>query len=172
MNRRMSFAAALAVGLAFAPAWAESEPRGPFHLKHETPDPGSAVVRTGAWSQDIPFDRAYADLTPGQRDAVRGWYEAMGPRDEPPFPVGGMKPLELRILRAHNRLRAVGELFLTARVEADGRVSEVRVIKTPDPDMSKAVTAALMETPFKPALCDGKPCAMEFPLKQNFRVRL
>jgi hypothetical protein len=138
----------------------------PGHAITRAPVPGSLDPRIGATSEDLPLNRRYAEFTDAEKAVVRGWYESLKPGDEPPFPAGGMRPVVDNLMRIQVRLSYEGELYLAAAVGPDGRVNAVKVLRSPDPEMSRMAATVLMETKFKPALCDGLPCGMDFPLRQ------
>jgi len=93
----------------------------------------------------------------------------MGPGDEPPFPVDGMKPIFNAVKKAQYKLKARGELNLAVTVGPDGKATKVEDFgSTNKPEMTEFAGSVLLMTKFKPAVCNGKPCAMQFP----FRLRL
>lgn len=57
---------------------------------------------------------------------------------------------------------------LPCPVGADGKVTEVKAIGSPGAEMVQYAGAVLILTKFKPAVCSGRPCRMEFPLRQYF----
>ncbi|MBL8302665.1 MAG: hypothetical protein JNM26_07830 [Ideonella sp.] len=116
----------------------------------------------------VPLNRTYAELTAGEKAIVHGWYDAIAPGDEPPFPAEGLKPIYEALSKGQDRLEAWGELFLIASVEANGKVSEVKAIGAPGAAMVQFAATVLILTRFKPAVCGGRPCRMEFPLRQYF----
>jgi len=138
----------------------------PQYTLKRAPAPGSLVQRLGAKSPELPLNRRYAELTPSEKAIVRGWYEPLKPDDEPPYPVRGLRPVVEAMMKAQGRLGYEGELHLDATVDPDGRVSAVKVLRSPDPEMSRIAATVLVDTPFKPALCAGQPCQMDFPLRQ------
>jgi len=77
-----------------------------------------------------------------------------------------LRPVVDNLTRIQVRLGYEGERYLAATVDSDGRVNAVKVLRSPDPEMSRMAATVLMETEFKPALCDGRPCGMDFPLRQ------
>jgi hypothetical protein len=162
--RIRSFAAAALIAVATVPAIGQDT--APQHSIKRAPAPGSLIQRTGATSPDIPLNRRYADLTEGEKAIVRGWYETLKPGDEPPYPERGMRPMVEAMMKFQGRLGFEGELHLDATVGPDGRVSAVKVMRTPDAEMSRLAATVLVDTPFKPALCAGQPCRMDFPVRQ------
>jgi hypothetical protein len=118
----------------------------------------------------VPINRNYSELTQREKDVVRSWYVEMPEADEPPFPTRGLKPILDSIRKGQQKLLVTGELFLIATVGTNGEVTEVKAIGSPSPEVTSYAATVLMLTKFKPGLCSGQPCSMEFPLLQLFRV--
>ena len=167
---RLAAIGSLAIAICTFTATAQEAP--PQYTLKRAPAPGSLNTRTGATSPDLPLNRRYAQLTEGEKAIVRGWYEPLKPGDEPPYPAAGLKPIVEGLVKAQQRLLVEGELFLVATVDSQGHVAAVKAYKTPDPEMTKLVATILVETPFKPAVCDGQPCRMDFPMRQVFKRRM
>src|SRR5208337_5620582 len=74
-------------------------------------------------------------------------------------------PLEL--IRAHVQ----GMVTLYAIIHADGRVSDIRVLNSPDERLDSYAAKALARWKFLPAERAGKPVALEAVVKIPFRVR-
>jgi len=74
-------------------------------------------------------------------------------------------PLEL--MRAHVQ----GMVTLYAIIHADGRVSDIRVLNSPDERLDSYAEKALARWKFLPAERAGKPVALEAVVKIPFRVR-
>ncbi len=74
-------------------------------------------------------------------------------------------PLEL--IRAHVQ----GMVTLYAIIHADGRVSDIRVLDSPDERLDSYAAKALARWKFLPAERAGKPVALEAVVKIPFRVR-
>jgi hypothetical protein len=56
---------------------------------------------------------------------------------------------------------------MMAKVGADGKVTNVSVFTSPDDKMTQIVASMLVLQKFKPAMCQGQPCAMDFSLNMN-----
>ncbi|WP_124540816.1 hypothetical protein [Piscinibacter terrae] len=154
-----SFAVLAFSGVAFA---------GDYRLRQTEPDVGSNIRRAiGATS--IPLDRGYADLKEEEIADLRSRYESLSPTDEPPFPLYGLKPLAAAVSRMQHSLLIDGRLSLVIHVGADGVAQSVGVVDSPNDDLQAVVFRVLMDTPYKPAKCAGKPCVMDLPfmLKLN-----
>lgn len=169
--------AAVALGLALvfasgagAPARADELPPPVFELKQDLPAIGSNIRRKAVTGSAIPLNRRYADLTEEQKDAVKSQYEAMRPTDEPPYPADGLLPLYSAIHKVQQKVLAQGELVIFFDINAEGEASKASVIKSPDPQLTRAVAEIVMLTKFKPAVCKGMPCAMGYPYRMRFDV--
>lgn len=64
-----------------------------------------------------------------------------------------------------------GRVVASFVVEADGSVSSVRIIRSPDPVLSREVVRALAESPkWTPGSRDGEPVRVKYTLPVDFRV--
>ena len=70
--------------------------------------------------------------------------------------------------KAHAKLAQSGTLRVVAIVGKDGQVIEARILESPSEQLGQFAARLLMVTKFKPALCSGQPCRMEFPLNVQF----
>jgi hypothetical protein len=110
----------------------------------------------------------YASLPAADMRTVDSWWEDIKPGDEPPFPQKGLGALYEPLTKAQQALRVTGELFAVATIAPNGEVTEVKVYKTPSRQIAKLASQVLLLTPFKPAVCDGRACQMDFPLSMHF----
>lgn len=124
------------------------------------PAPPSAV--------ELPLDKPYQQLTEPQKDIVRSWYEDLGANDEPPFPVNGMAPLMADIATVQRRVQVQGRFFAAAHVDDKGNAKTVTIYDIPDARLKQVLAFILIKTKYKPAKCNGKPCAMDFPIEAGF----
>jgi len=122
-------------------------------------------------SSSLPFDKSYDELSLEQKAIIRAEYTQLGENDEPPYPEGGKGPLVKVIAKMQHIMLVTGELSLIARIDEHGDAQTVSVLKTPSDSVSQAVAYAVMQTKFKPGICDSKVCAMDFPLRVSFTVR-
>lgn len=165
--RTLTLATALA---ALAPVSLAQSEKPEYGIKADQPETGSSIRRKLVEGSRIPVNKTYAQLTEAERNEVKGWYEAIPAGDEPPFPADGLRPLLEAFGKAQQRLLVTGELFLIATVDATGKVVAVKAIGAPSPEMVKFGASVLLLTKFKPAVCGGSPCSMDFPMRQTFRV--
>jgi hypothetical protein len=147
------------------------EPPPQQSLLQDTPDTGTRIRREEVKSAVVPLNRTYQQLTPEQRAHVNKWYESIAPGDEPPFPLEGMRAILDAVRQGQQKLMVIGEVFVVATVEQDGKVSTIKAYSSPSPEMAKFVGSVLLLTKFKPAVCGGQPCRMEFPFHYRFAVR-
>jgi len=122
-------------------------------------------------SANVPFDRSYAELTREQQRSFKSWYERMSDADEPPFPVEGLRAVYGPIAEAQILAGTRGDLFLEVVVDSTGIPQQVRVFRTPNPRIAQAIGAIAMLVRFKPAVCQGQPCRMSFPISVRFAQR-
>jgi hypothetical protein len=128
---------------------------------------GSMIARDVVASA-IPFDKTWAELTPQQKDIVRDDYESLGPDDEPPFPLHGLREAVTPLVRQAVTQGAQGKLVASVIVDSEGHGRDVSVYKTPGPDMTTLVARLLAAEQYKPASCKGQPCSMPFVLRLEF----
>lgn len=149
---------------------ATTEPAAPeFGIKEDWS--GSGIRRYAVRAPVIPVNKRYGELTAEQKAVIFNWYENLGPADEPPFPAEGLKSLHEAVRQGYNRAAVQGELLLLASVNSGGDVDSVKIFRTPSAAMATYVSSVLMLTKFKPAICGGVPCRMEYPFLYAFEVR-
>lgn len=135
-----------------------------FTIKHEEAALGSRM-KTVRFTLNVPPEKKYHDLTESQKNNVRANYEGLAPDDEPPYPVDGVLALYTAVSDVGVYFKAMGEVELVATVTPEGKVSSVSAFKSPDHRMTEYVTKILAVQKFKPAVCKGAPCQMDFLLK-------
>ena len=161
-------AAAAACLLGFAVVQAD-EPR--LSLKEDAPHTGSIIRKDVAWSKTLPLNRKYSELTDEQRASFQSVYEPIAPGDEPPFPRDGLKPMVAAIQKAQEKLLAHGKLRFIVLVGADGKGKKVEAYGDCDSkEMTQFAATVVMLTAYKPAICKGVPCVMEFPFNLSLKV--
>lgn len=150
--------------------WAQA-PAPRYTLKQYDPDTGSNIRRDTVSGSAIPLNMKYADLTAEQQGWLRAQYEDMAAEDEPPFPANGLGPIYKAISVAQQRFPARGPLTLYVDVNSQGEATAVSVFQSPDPQLTQAVATVLMLEKYKPAVCKGTPCAMQFPIRTLLTFR-
>jgi hypothetical protein len=118
----------------------------------------------------LPFDKPYEKLTAAEKNLVRSKYESLGPNDEPPYPIGGMHTLSDEVAKVQQRVLANGRFQAAAHVEANGRASKVSIYALPDERLKDVLSYILLNAQYKPAKCNGKPCAMDFLVDFNLET--
>ncbi len=142
-----------------------------YGIKADRPATGSAIRPYAVHGSAIPLNKSYGQLTAEEKQAFNRWYEHVEPGDEPPFPLEGLRPIYDALRKAQAKLLVEGELYIFATVDVNGQVTSTKIIGNPSPEMSKFAASLLLLTKFKPAVCGGKPCIMDFPLRQRFVVQ-
>src|SRR5262245_39353256 len=164
---------AFSSGAAHAQFTAKTEhgiPDAPTLLSNvKTSSTGTLLKKPLRWTWPIPVNKAWAELTPEQQAQFRSLYEAIPEGDEPPFPVQGMKPVFSAIQKGQDIMQARGALDFAVTVGPDGKATYVAdhggITGVNAREMANYVASVLMMAKYKPAVCAGKPCVMEFPFK-------
>ena len=147
---------------------AQEAPKPQYSLKEEEPRLGTNIRKNQLTGPRIALNLPYAQLAPEEKDSLRSWWEGIPDSDEPPFPAEGLRALYDPLRKAHNALSDPGNLFAVATVGPDGKVIEAKVFEAPSKTMATFAAKLLLLTTFKPALCSGQPCRMDFPLRMTF----
>ncbi len=151
---------------------AEADAKLPNHkLKSNDTILGSRVKAHIASGSYVPFDLAYAKMSPAQKRLVASVYPLMDPADEPPYPVKGTASVMRTLANHAYRADTNDPLQLLVKVGADGKPLSVTAIGTPGDEIRKIATYAVMLDTYKPALCAGKPCEMIFPYLFTFATQ-
>lgn len=145
-----------------------ADTRPKYRLKTDHPSIGSRIRDDFATGSSYPLDRPYGRFTDQEKSNLRSEYEEMLASDEPPFPVHGMAPLIEEISIITGRLRMEGVVHIHVTVDSTGNATKVALVKHPNIETAKAVAYVLVKAKYKPAVCSGQPCTMDFP----FRVEL
>jgi hypothetical protein len=134
-----------------------------------TTSTGTMLKKRLRWTSSIPLNKTYEQLSPEQKAEFRSLYAALPDEDEPPFPVKGLKPLFSAIQKGQDIMQARGQLDFVTTVGPDGKATHVDslggVMGVNAHAMSEYVASVLMMAKYKPAICSGKPCTMQFPFK-------
>jgi hypothetical protein len=170
MTRTLLTAVFVASSLLATTALAQSGSSQTYKLKQDAPTTGTSIVRTLVTSS-LPLDRPYAELSEEHKASLRSLYVDMPRDDQPPFPLKGLGVLYDNIRKGAGAFRATGQLSLLVLVGADGEASRVEILLAPDPDFGRFAASIAMLTKYKPGVCSGQPCAMEFPVRGEFGKR-
>jgi hypothetical protein len=159
-------AACCVLALAAQAACADDLPRKQFEIR--VVELGSRLPKAAVRSEGLPLNRRYADLDAEEKAIVRANYEAMPADDEPPFPAQGLLPIFDAFKRGADKQAPLGTLTLVADVDGEGKVRHVDSFGKVDADFARFASRVLVATPFKPAICGGKPCNMQYVLRVQF----
>lgn len=132
--------------------------------------------RTPTLTGYLPFDAGWEDLTEPQKNVARGMYPALEAGDDPPYPAKGTRELFEAVEKLNNKAGAAeGFLRVHALIGADGKAKQVNVYEKPTLNdkedaerLVKYIASLLMMGSYKPAMCQGKPCEMVYPLLFDF----
>ena len=145
-------------------------PEPQYGIKQDSPPTGSNIKKNAVSPFRIPVNLPYGQLPPEARKYLHGYYEDIKEGDEPPFPLEGLKAYLDPIQKAQQKLLVEGPMNLIATVDRTGAVTQVKVVGTPIPKMTEFAGRALLLTRFKPAVCGGQPCQMDFPVYLRFNL--
>jgi hypothetical protein len=172
--RLTTFALNAFTALALLPPYmesiAQSQPTPANTIREDAPRTGTSIRRNVVGPSAVPVNLPYERLSEQDKLRFKENYEPMAPEDEPPFPKDGLQALFGPIQKAQQGLLVVGELHLVATVSTTGKVDRVQAFASPGAEMTRFAAQILMLTAFKPAVCAGRACVMDFPLRMQFRV--
>jgi hypothetical protein len=169
INVRIFLALLILLAANSASSLAAAQTSSRYTIREDTVLPGSIDTRAIGKSTDIPINETYAELSAADKaEFRRSNYLRLPDADEPPFPKSGLQALLKPIALGQQKLQVTGKLLLVGVVDPSGKVLRVSAVGSPSPEMTKFASEVMLLTPFKPALCAGKPCTMEFPLHLQF----
>ena len=170
MSHGIRFLALSGLLVATAPfaAQASTDPAYRYHL---TDIIVGSMLPQDIISAPIPFDSTYGSLTADQKAVLFSDYESLPAGDEPPFPLYGIRHVVRPMVPFAEIYNPVGPMVAAVEVDAKGNATEVTVYQSPDPQLTRIVSAALNLEQYKPASCQGQPCRMQFVLRLNFPDR-
>lgn len=157
----------LFVACAHAPSRAQEAPR--YALTEDMAETGTVIKRKGV-KASIPLNYSYAQLSEEQKLAVREQYEGMPAADEPPYPLKGLAPFLRDVYAAQRILQVQGKLVLAVQVNSQGEGKEVAIFESPDDKMANFAAAAAIKQRYKPGVCGGVPCTMDFVYTVAFNL--
>lgn len=168
MTRSIAFAV-LVLAASAAPA---ADPER-YRLRGESDLRSIQPLGSGATAEsELPFDKPFSALTAAQQRQVKAAYVKMGDADEPPFPVAGLQAIYKPITAGQQRgLDATGTFRGEVEIDETGAPIAFAVYESPDASVTRFVANIVMLTRFKPALCEGSPCRMGFPVRITFKTR-
>lgn len=148
-------------------AWAQEAPR--YALTDDVAQTGTIIKRKGV-TANIPLNYGYEQLSEEQKRAVRDQYDGMPETDEPPYPVKGPEPFMREVYAAQRVLGVRGKLVLAVQVNSKGEGKEVSIFESPDEKMAHFAAAAAIKQRYKPGMCKGVPCTMDFVYTVTFNM--
>ena len=123
------------------------------------------------FSSYIPLNKPYSKLSKKHQAYVRAPYDGMPASETPPFPAKGYGALITPLIKAHSRVLRNGEVVAIAMIGEDGKTKKVEILTAPTKNLTEFISVLFFDTQFDAATCDGKPCAMEYLLRVNMKVR-
>jgi hypothetical protein len=141
----------------------------------EQPQMGSYLKRT-VFEGSLPRYKTYAELGQEEKDMLKSAYENMPDKDEPPYPEYGMQEIwtplsKLHQLMVRDGILVRGNFYALVRVDGTGKGRSISILETPDTDFNKpAAIVLLKKVKYKPAMCNGAPCVMDFPVRIEFEI--
>ena len=151
------------------PVISDAQTTPQYNVREAVPPTGSMIRRDLA-EASIAINQPYAELSAADKAIFRSNYSQLSESDEPPFPKSGLQSLIGPIADLHQKFPVGGTLFLIAVVAPNGKIQEVKAISYPTLEMARFASTVLMLTEFKPAVCAGQPCSMEFPLRMRLET--
>jgi len=117
------------------------------------------LVGAGLLAADLAVD-ATSLAQPGAAKAARD----AGAAD----PHTAVPPSDADVAR---RARIEGKVILQAVVDKEGNVNEVTVLSSSNPMFNDSAIEAVKQRKYKPALQNGRPVAIYFTIRVDFRLR-
>lgn len=141
-----------------------------YTIKEDRPSTWSLIRRDVITGSNVPVNKRYNEFTAEEKAVMKTYYQNMGPEDEPPFPEDGLRPIYSVIKQVQAKLLETGDLTIFVSIDANGAPVEVEILQSPSEEMTKFVSSILMFAKYKPAICNGQRCAMQFPFRFKFYV--
>ena len=117
----------------------------------------------------LPPEASWAQLSIPEQNFFKVLYPALAPGDEPPYPLTGTQATNQLIGKIVDKLGGYrGLVRMRVLVGVDGKAKSVTAIGKLPEQVVRYVGAAVMTPTYKPALCQGTPCEMVYPL--SFRL--
>ena len=157
---RMLVAAIAAAPLAAAAANPLPPPR---YAITGPPETGSHLpAKLGTYA--VALNRRWADLPPDEQGIIKSYYEAMASGDEPPFPAEGLGTIIGAVVKLCAHRCKNGTVRVVATIDREGVAQTARVLEADQVKVGEFLAQVLLLERYKPAVCKGVPCQMDFPL--------
>ncbi|MEO7494300.1 MAG: hypothetical protein ABIT83_23370 [Massilia sp.] len=168
----MLFRSTVVATLFLLPLLASAEAPGTvkpqYEVKESVPMTGSLIAREVArLSSSLPINLPWASLTREQQAQVRSQYVRMPATDEPPFPLTGTAGIFNQLADAQQVVCVSGFLDMAVRVDPNGKAVSVDTFSSPSEQLTRFISSVLIREKYKPAVCGGNACVMEFPLRSQ-----
>ncbi len=150
-------------------AQAQQPPPKPAKYSIKGDHPSRGLFKNDVATGSLPFKKRYSELTPEEQATLKAAYENMDAADEPPFPINGLHSIYKTLADAQGVLGVKGNLVLYVDVNSEGRATSVAVMQSPDERMTRFAAGVVMREKYKPAVCGGQPCNMQFPVVAEFK---
>jgi hypothetical protein len=140
-------------------------------VNQPTQSTGTIIKRDIRWESKIPLKKTYGELNPEQKAELHALYTTMPEGDEPPFPAEGMWAIFNAVRNAQRIAQARGEINMVVTVGPDGKAVKVESFGNESSQrMTEVTQQILLLTRYKPAVCSGQPCIMQFRFTQKLRA--
>ena len=160
-------ALALLVGIASTPGtlMAQTAAPAPIYKTFQERQKLGSMIRNGSTTSPIAVNHTYDQLSAADRAVLFGYFQKMGPGDEPPFPLYGIGPI-FRAMFNDTSAQGLesGEVLVLVEVDAEGKGVGAKVSGAKTTEMARFLGSVAALERYKPARCAGKPCAGSFPL--------
>lgn len=149
---------------------AQPQPKPSYSLRFDQV-PAGEITGTELFSEAYPLNKTFDQFTPKEKSVLRSYYKGMPETDEPPFPQLGMKDIILNIRSTIDKggknwyFRSPRLFSFIVSINKSGKATGFRDSSRSIDDYSKAIGNCLMRIKYKPAKCNGAPCAQDFPFK-------
>lgn len=167
---KMVFAGSAGREMAVTNGRVPDRPRAPiakanYTLKEDVQGSAMLIRRNVATAIPVPPNHPYDKLSADEQATVKGWFPALAPGDEPPYPLNGPAPFYQTVQRIVSVTRQQGAIYVYVLVDKEGKTVNVTAVGLDNPEVSKVVATAAGLVKYKPAVCGGQPCEMMYPYR-------
>lgn len=117
---------------------------------------------------NIPFNRAYNELSQKQKAQVKEKFRNLGLNEVPPFPKQGLAAIYKPLIKANKAFGFNKTIKVNATITRNGTVDKIKVLNSNNVKFNDYIEQALSNSKFKPASCGGVSCEMNFPIEISF----
>lgn len=130
---------------------------------------GSNIKKNVPWNGPA-LNKRYHELSAEDKTNIKLSYKGMSAEDEPPYPLEGMRSIVAAADKIQQKLLVDGDLQLEIEIDEMGDGDSVRILKTPNKKLAELMAAVLLLSKFKPAICSGQPCKMNYYFSLTFKT--